>query len=182
MRLVVSNTPTVSVSTHIDVPCCSLLLLFYVASHMHALRKELGVGISSNEIYFTGCKTTQPVQEVRQQERKDQQPSLKPWSIVCHWRWPFKTHTLDTLSISRFQGIYLVFRCDMKEQWGKSVIYKPHCFNDTMCHMCNCTTALLYNLFVKCTSHTVTCVAIETRMNVMNCLVLPIKQLLCEQV
>ena len=60
------------------------------------------------------CKTTQPVQEERQHERKDQQPSLNMWSIMCHRLWPFKTLTLDTLSISRFQGIYLVFRCDMK--------------------------------------------------------------------
>ena len=51
-----------------------------------------------------------------------------------------------------------------------------------MCHMCNCTTALLYDLFVKYTLHTVTCIAIETRMNVINRLALPIKQLLCEQV
>ena len=35
----------------------------YVASHMHALRKKLGVGISSNEIHFACCKTTQPMQE-----------------------------------------------------------------------------------------------------------------------
>ena len=46
----------------------------------------------------------------------------------------------------------------------------------------HCTTALLYNLFVKCTSHTVTCVAIKVKLKVINRLVLPIKQLLCEQV
>ena len=36
--------------------------------------------------------------------------SLNLSSIVCHWLWPFKTRTLDTLSISRFQGIYFVLR------------------------------------------------------------------------